>query len=88
MAENEMNLGQTAQIEIMGAFYSQDKIDIDRQTTIIGTIFGNYFDMGSQVPSIYQVPAFPDAFTGSMRMIGSDPVLMLFPVSWRELAVL
>ncbi len=88
MAENTMNLGQTSQIEIMGAFYSEDKIDVDKQTNIIGTIVGNYFDMGSQVPAIYQVPSMSSAFTGGMRMIGSDPVLALLPLSWRELAVL
>lgn len=88
MAENAMDLGVSAQIEIMGAFYSEDTVNVDRQTNIIGTIVGQYFNMGSQVPSIYQVPAFPDAFTANMRMIGSDPILMLFPVSWRELAVL
>ena len=88
MAENMLNLGQTSQIEIMGAFYSEDTIDVDKQTNIVGTIVGQYFDMGGQVPAIYQVPSMSNAFSGSMRMIGSDPILMMFPVSWRELAVL
>ncbi|MDK1021147.1 MAG: hypothetical protein QGD90_05880 [Candidatus Hydrogenedentes bacterium] len=88
MAENILNLGMRAQIEIMGAFYAQDKVIVDRQTNIIGTVVGEYFNMGGQVPSIYQVPALVNAFSGGMRMIGSDTILMLFPVSWRELAVL
>ncbi len=88
MAEKIMHLGITAQIEVMGAFYSADTVIIDKQTNIIGSIVANYFDMGGNVPAIYQVPAMSGAFTESMRMIGSEPILMLFPVTWRELAVL
>ncbi len=88
MAENVMNLGTMAQIEIMGAFYAEDSVIVDRQTNIIGTVVGEFFNMGGQVPAIYQVPSMSSAFTGGMRMIGSDPIVMLFPVSWRELAVL
>ncbi len=88
MAENVMNLGVGAQIDIMGALYSQDTVIIDKQTNIIGSVVSQYFNMGTDVPSIYQVPSMSSAFNGGMRMIGSNPVLMLFPVSWRELAVL
>ena len=88
MAEKIMHLGITSQIEVMGAFYSADTVIIDKQTNIIGSIVANYFDMGGNVPSIYQVPAMSGAFTESMRMIGSEPIWMVIPVTWRELAVL
>ena len=88
MAQNTLNLGVGALVEVMGAFYSEDTVNVDKQTNIVGSIVGEYFNMGLNVPSIYQVPALSSGFTGSMKMIGSDPILMLFPVSWRELAVL
>ena len=88
MAENTMSLGLSSHIEIMGAFYSQDTVSIDKQTIIIGSVVGQFFDMGTNVPSIYQVPSMSSAFNGGMRMIGSDPIQKLFPVTWRELAVL
>ena len=88
MAENDLALGDTAQIEIMGGFYAQDTIEIDRQTTFIGTVVAESFNMGGQVPDIYQVPALTQAWAAELRMIGADPVLALQPLSWRELAVL
>jgi hypothetical protein len=72
----------------MGGFYAQDGVIVDKQSTIMGTIVGNYFDMGTNVPKIFQVPELANQWTEIMRMIGSDPVLFLSPVSWRELAVI
>jgi phage baseplate assembly protein gpV len=87
-AQDDMSIGVSSQLEIMGGFYAQDGVIVDKQTTIMGTIVGNYFDMGTNVPKIYQVPALSSQWTGITRMIGSDPVLFLSPVSWRELAII
>ncbi len=87
-AQNNMSIGTSAQMEMMGGFYAQNTISVNKQTTIMGTIVGNNFDMGSNVPEIYQVPALANAWTSNMRMIGAGPVWFLEPVSWRELAVL
>jgi hypothetical protein len=87
-AQDDMTIGTSSQLEIMGGFYAQDGVIVDKQSTIMGTIVGNYFDMGTNVPKIYQVPELADQWTTIMRMIGSGPVLFLSPVSWRELAVL
>ncbi len=70
MTKKSLNLGKSAQVDIMGVFYAQDKITIDKQTNVIGTIVSNYFDMGGQVPKIYQVPA--TAKNLPPGMIGND----------------
>jgi hypothetical protein len=46
-----------ANINVMGVFYAENKITAQKQTTIMGTIVSNYFDMGTNVPAIFQVPA-------------------------------
>ncbi len=87
MAQDDMMLGISSQLNIMGGFYSQDQISLNKQSTIMGTIVGNIFNMGGQVPDIYQVPALQDAWTTNMKMIGATPVEFLSPLSWRELGV-
>lgn len=83
MAEHNMYVGTLSQLELMGAFYAQDKIKTEKQSTIIGTFVSNYFDMGTNVPSIYQVPTLADNLpTG---MIGMYPIIVYDYVSWREI---
>ena len=89
MAEDDFTIGTSSQLEIMGGFYAQDEIIVDKQTTIMGTIVGNYFNMGKNVPQIYQVPALAEAWLLEVRMIGTNPIAISFaPISWRELAIL
>ena len=88
MAERDMVIGPTSQLDIMGGFYAQGTIAIDKQTNILGTVVGDSFDMGKNVPKIYQIPALMDAWADQMRMIGADPGQVLFPISWRETSAL
>ncbi|HOK10430.1 MAG TPA: hypothetical protein PLT82_12350 [Candidatus Hydrogenedens sp.] len=85
MSSNNMFIGNTAQCDIMGAFYAQNMIKISKQTDIMGTIVASYFDMGSQVPNIYQVPALADNLP--YGMIGNYPITTLQQVGWRELGI-
>lgn len=87
MADNDIVLGDTAQIAIMGGFYAQNTVRINRQTTILGTLAGNLFDLGTNVPEVYQVPELANAWEPNMRMIGANPIIFLSRVSWRELGV-
>lgn len=82
MASQDMMVGSTSQLEIMGAFYAQGKITAQKQTDVMGTFVSNYFDMGTNVPSIYQVPDLADNLP--LGMIGNYPILALSRVSWRE----
>lgn len=83
MTSKSMTVGSTAQCKIMGAFYAQEKIATSKQTHVMGTFVSNYFDMGTNVPNIYQVPALADNLP--LGMIGNYPILSLTQVSWREI---
>jgi hypothetical protein len=39
-----------------GAFYAQGTIRSAKQNQIAGTFVANFYDMGTNVPNIYQVP--------------------------------
>ena len=82
MAGNNMTVGSLSQLDLMGAFYAQNTIDATKQTNVIGTFVSNYFDMGSNVPSIFQVPTLADNLP--FGMIGAYPILIFSQVSWRE----
>ena len=77
-----MYIGMAALLEVMGAFYAQQSVVMRRQTVLTGTIVGNYYDMGTNVPQIYQVPSLPQNLP--MGMIGAYPVVFYSRVSWRE----
>ena len=85
MAEDTMYIGQSSQLEIMGGFYAQNEITIDKQTVIMGTIVSNFFNLTGQVPRIYQVPDLPKAWDDHLRMIGWRPIFALTPIAWHEL---
>ena len=83
MASGSMVVGSVAQVSLMGAFYAQNKIACSKQTNVMGTFVSQYFDMGTNVPSIFQVPALADNLP--LGMIGNYPIMSLSRVSWREL---
>jgi hypothetical protein len=83
MAERNLTVGSLSQLQLMGAFYAQGTVRSVRQTTIMGTLVGGYFDMGTNVPDIYQVPDLPDNLP--LGMIGAYPIIVYAKVSWREL---
>jgi hypothetical protein len=85
MSSQNMVVGSTAQLNIMGAFYAQNQIRSEKQTNVMGTFVSNYFDMGTNVPNIYQVPALADNLP--LGMIGNYPILAISQVSWRELGI-
>lgn len=85
MTSQNMVVGSSAQLDIMGAFYAQNKITSAKQTNVMGTFVSNYFDMGTNVPNIYQVPDLADNLP--LGMIGNYPILAVSQVSWRELGI-
>jgi hypothetical protein len=82
MSSQDMLVGSKSQLSIMGAFYAEGKIQSMKQTNVVGTFVSNYFDMGSQVPNIFQVPEL--ARNLPYGMIGNYPIMDLSMVSWRE----
>ncbi len=85
MGAQDMVVGSVAQISLMGAFYAQNRIQSSKQTNVIGTFVSKYFDMGSNVPSIFQVPSLADNLP--LGMIGNYPIMSLTQLSWREIGV-
>lgn len=83
MSEGDMMVGEDAQLDLMGAFYAEQSVTTQKQSTILGTFVSNYFDMGTNVPSIYQVPTLPDNLPKGM--VGAYPIWNISQVSWREL---
>jgi len=71
-----------AQVRHCGAFYAPNRIICAKQDQIAGTIVANYFDMGGQVPSIYQVPLLAKNLPPGMP--GGDPYFFIKTVYWRE----
>ena len=71
MAANQIGFDY-AGIDVMGVFYAENTIVARKQTSVAGTFFSNYFDMGQNVPSIYQVPQtignLPPGMIGDIRI--------------------
>ena len=82
MAANQIGFN-VAQTNVMGVFYAENRIVSQKQTSVTGTFFSNYFDMGIDVPSIYQVPEtvgnLPDGMIGDFR------VWIVKRITWGEI---
>jgi hypothetical protein len=83
MCDGNLTIGTLSQLTLMGAYYAQGRISSSKQTLVMGTFVSNYFDMGSQVPDIYQVPALADNLP--LGMIADYPIMMIQRVSWRQI---
>ena len=71
-----------SQISMVGAFYAQGTITSEKQNQIAGSFVANYFDMGKNVPNIYQVPELSRNLPPGMP--GSEPIVTLKIKSWRQ----
>jgi len=74
--------GGEANILTAGAFYAANQVRIGKQTQHAGSIVCNYFDLGSQVPSIYQVPLLARSLPPGMP--ATAPYIFIKTVYWRE----
>jgi len=73
----------TAQINVMGIFYAENKGFCEKQTSIAGAVCSSYLDMGNNVPSIYQVPEIVENLPPGM--IGGTRVWALRRLTWGEI---
>ncbi len=81
MAGGNMKLGQDPHSEIMGLFYAENSVTVNKQTSIAGTIIGNTYTM-DQVPAIYQVPATLDNLPPDY--ICDQPFWVMKVISWQK----
>jgi hypothetical protein len=85
IALRDVNLATGAgdsQLSMMGAFYAQGIIRSRKQNQIAGTFVANYYDMGTNVPNIYQVPSLSKNLPPGMP--GDESIVSLKRRSWRE----
>ncbi|MFC1709110.1 hypothetical protein ACFL2J_03500 [Candidatus Omnitrophota bacterium] len=82
MTPNDITF-ETSQLEAMGAFFAEGVIKCTKQTNVAGAFVSNYFDMGSQVPAIYQIPALADNLPPGM--ISKESIWIIITVAWQEL---
>lgn len=74
----------SSQLSMAGAFYAQGKIVSAKQNQIAGTFVANFYDLGTNVPNIYQVPALP--FNMPPGMPGDKNYFTIKVQSWRDRA--
>jgi hypothetical protein len=72
-----------ASIDVMGLFYGETQIKVQKQTNIVGSLVTNYFDLGTNVPSIYYVPDV--IYNLPSGLIGTSASWALQVVSWQEI---
>ncbi|MBV6457145.1 MAG: hypothetical protein HONBIEJF_00252 [Fimbriimonadaceae bacterium] len=70
-----------SQLSLAGAFYAMGTIQSAKQNQIAGTFVANFFDMGKNVPNIYQVPTL--RYNMPPAMPGDEPIVTLRVRSWR-----
>jgi len=73
----------SAQTNVMGVFYAQNQIVSQKQTSVAGTFFSNYFNMGKNVPSIFQVPG--TVYNLPPGMIGDRRIWTMRKMTWGEI---
>ncbi|MFN3477620.1 MAG: hypothetical protein ACK4Z6_08760, partial [Candidatus Methylomirabilales bacterium] len=76
--------GGDSNLRLTGAFFAENKVILSKQTQIAGSLVSNYFDMGSQVPALYQVPELARNLPPGLP--GRDlRIIYVKTLSWKEL---
>lgn len=72
IADQDVEIDHTAQINVFAAVYAEDNVSITKQTTLAGSVVSRTFDLGNNVPAIFQVPSLstnlPPGMPGNMRI--------------------
>ncbi len=81
MALNNITFN-AANIDVTGLFYAGNTIKSQKQTDVAGAFMSNYFDMGTNVPSLYFVPEIINNLPPGL--IGSEPIWYLYVIAWQR----
>ena len=85
VSDGDINIatgGGDANLNIMGAFYAENKITMAKQTELVGTFVSDYIYMGVNVPKIYQVPTLVDNLPPGMP--GATITYFIYTSNWHE----
>ncbi len=87
IAKGNINLATGAgesQIQAIGAWFAQGQINSAKQSQFAGAYVANFFNMGTNVPNIYQVPELANNLPPGMP--GSDVRIVVAQIlSWKHL---
>jgi len=78
IADNDLHMATGAgesQIKVMAALYAEGTTWVNKQTNVAGAIVSDDFDLGNQVPSVWQVPRLATNLPPGMP--GADPLLFI-----------
>lgn len=67
---------------MVGAFYAQGTIRSAKQNVIAGTFVSNYFDLGKNVPSVFQVPTLTANLPPAMPGVKEFYTIRI--LNWRD----
>ncbi|MCH7944547.1 MAG: hypothetical protein IIC73_00820 [Armatimonadetes bacterium] len=84
IAGRDINLatgGGDSALSMVGAFYAQGTVRSAKQTQIAGTFVSNYFDLGKNVPSVYQIPTLKENLPPGLP--GTEDFYTVKIISWR-----
>ena len=89
VAARNLNIGTgagDAHLNVMGAFYGQNKIYNEKQNQIAGAMVSSYFDI-KNVPDLFHIPSLSDNLPPGMPGAGTvyKYTYQIVPNSWREL---
>ncbi len=82
IAKGNMVVGDTSQANLIGAFFAQGVVKTTKQTDVVGSLVGSYYDMGTNVPSIFQVPSLARNMPPGMP--GDRSIISVKVRGWRE----
>jgi len=78
IADTDMHLatgGGESQIKVMAALYAENETLINKQSNVAGAVVSQAFDLGNQVPSVWQVPILSTNLPPGMP--GDGPLLFV-----------
>jgi hypothetical protein len=72
IAGDVVEIERTSHMNIFAAIYAENEISVSKQSAVAGALVSNYFDLGSNVPAVFQVPSLatnlPPGMPGGARI--------------------
>lgn len=69
-------------IKLFAAVYAEESVRVAKQTRVAGALVSNFFDLGTDVPRIFQVPKLASNLPPAMP--GGDPLLFVTQAGLRD----
>jgi hypothetical protein len=76
-------LMDTSQVNVAAAVFAENQVKLKKQLQVVGSIVTRYFDIGAQVPHVYQMPNLVKYLPPGMP--GGQTYNFVKILSWREI---